>query len=123
MTSQYSILVADDDPSMRRLLVRVAQFVDPAATIVEAPTGAEALTALQLRSFNVVITDYHMPGASGLDVVMAAHTQSPTRPVIVVSAEEAVEAAVLAAGASVFVAKPFAVERFAAILRSLLPVS
>ena len=123
MTSQYSILVADDDPSMRRLLVRVAQFVDPNILVVEAPNGTEALSALQGRSFTVVITDYHMPGINGLDVVMAAHAQAPARPIIVVSAEEEVEPAVLAAGASVFIAKPFAVERFAAILRGFLTAS
>lgn len=123
VTSQYSILVADDDPSMRRLLVRVAQFVDPQIGVVEAVSGAEALAALQTQVFSIVMTDYHMPGMSGLDVVLAAHAQSPTRPIIVVSAQHDVEATVLAAGATLFIAKPFAVEQVAATLRSLLPAS
>jgi CheY-like chemotaxis protein len=123
VTSQYSILVADDDPSMRRLLVRVAQFVDPRIGVVEAESGAEALAALQQHAFSIVITDYHMPGMSGLDVVLAAHAQSPSRPIVVVSAQHEVEATVLAAGATLFIAKPFAVEQVAAMLRSLLPAS
>ncbi|MDP9310083.1 MAG: response regulator [Chloroflexota bacterium] len=120
MTSQHSILVADDDPSVRRLLVRVAQFVAPHMEVVEAQTGAEALTALQQHAFTVIITDYHMPGNTGLEIVLAAHAQSPTRPIIVVSAQHDVEAIVLAAGATLFIAKPFAVEHVAATLRSLL---
>ena len=106
---------------MRRLLVRIAQFVDPDIMTVEAANAPEALAALQLQHFTLVITDYHMPGLTGLDVVMAAHAQDPARPIIVVSAQESVEPAALAAGATAFVAKPFTVERFAALLRTLLP--
>ncbi len=121
MTSPYSILVADDDPGMRRLLVRIAQFVVPDVAVVEAATGAEALAALQQTQFTIVITDYHMPGSSGLDVVLAAHAQSPAPPVIVVSARAEVEPVVLAAGATMFFAKPFAVEPMTTALRALLP--
>jgi CheY-like chemotaxis protein len=123
VTSPYSILVADDDPGMRRLLVRIAQFVVPDVAVVEVPTGAEALAALQQTAFTIVITDYHMPGSSGLDVVIAAYAQSPGRPIIVVSARAEVEPIVLAAGATMFFAKPFAVEPMTAALRSLLPTA
>lgn len=123
VTSLYSILVADDDPGMRRLLVRIAQFVVPDAAVVEAATGSEALAALQQTQFTIVITDYHMPGPSGLDVVLAAYAQTPTRPIIVVSAQSEVEPVVLAAGATMFFAKPFAVEPLTAALRSLMPPS
>ena len=121
MTSQHFILVADDDPSVRRLLVRVARFVAPHMEVVEAQTGAEALAVLQQHAFTVIITDYHMPGNTGLDIVLAAHAQWPTLPIIVVSARPDVEAAVLAAGATLFIAKPFTVEQVAAALRLLLP--
>lgn len=106
---------------MRRLLSRIAQFVDPDIAVVEAANAAEALVALGQRPFSLVLTDYHMPGGTGLDVVLAAHAQDPERPIVVVSAQSSVEAAALAAGATMFVAKPFTVEALAALLRSLLP--
>ncbi len=113
-------LVPDDDPSIRRLLVRVAQFVDPRIAITEASSGPGALSALRHRCFKVVITDYHTPGLTGLEVVTAADMRSPTRPVIVVSGKKEVEPVVLAAVAVVFAAKPCVVDRFATMLRSFL---
>lgn len=68
--SATRILVAEDDESLRNLLVRyltsLGHTVDPAAD------GAAALEALGRARYDVVFTDVLMPGAGGLEVLRTA---------------------------------------------------
>lgn len=120
MTSSNYILIADDEQNIRTLLVRLIQNVAPDAALIQAKNGVEALSALQHYAFTLIITDYHMPGASALDILSAAQTQNPFVPVVVISARPQVEASVVAAGAIAFFAKPFEIEPFSALLHQLL---
>lgn len=120
MISSSHILIADDDQNIRMLLVRLIQNVAPNAVVVRAQNGVEALSALQHYAFALIITDYHMPGASALDILSSARAHDPSVPVVVISARPQVEASVLAAGATAFFAKPFEIEPFSALLQHLL---
>jgi DNA-binding NtrC family response regulator len=120
VTSPNYILIADDDQKMRSLLVRVVQNAALNVSVIQATNGTEALSALQQHSVGLVITDYHMPGASALDIIAAARAQNATTPVIVVSARSQVEASVRAAGATAFFAKPFEIGPLTMILRQVL---
>jgi YesN/AraC family two-component response regulator len=121
VTTLHYILVADDDAMIRRFLVRVVSKVAPHLQIIEATDGAQALNILQTTSLVAVITDYHMPSVTGLQIVETAHAQNPGLPVIVVSAHTEVAAAVLAAGATHFLSKPITIERLTAALHAILP--
>lgn len=73
MTSSAArILVAEDDESLRNLLVRfltsLGHTVDP------APDGTSAVDALRRTPYDLVFTDVLMPGAGGLEVLRAAKT-------------------------------------------------
>jgi DNA-binding NarL/FixJ family response regulator len=104
------ILVADDDPSFRKLIVRLLEFeghrVDQAA---DAP---EALARLSTELFDLLIADVHMPGNDGLAVL---HTQA-TVPVLIVTGDPTVETAIEALrGAAVdYLTKPIAPARLLA---------
>jgi CheY-like chemotaxis protein len=119
ISSDY-ILIADDAQNIRMMLVRLLQNLVPDAVVIQAKNGVEALSALQHYSFAIIITDYHMPGASALDILSAARSQNPSVPVIVISAQPKVEPSVHAAGATAFFAKPFEIEPLAELLRQLL---
>lgn len=121
MTPAPSILVADDDPTIRRVIVRVVQRVRPDAVVVDVSDGLHAIGAIQQTLFALVITDYHMPHASGLDVLAAARARDPAVPVIIISAHLHLEAPSVAAGASAFLAKPFTIDRLSALLRQYVP--
>jgi two-component system, NtrC family, nitrogen regulation response regulator NtrX len=121
VTPAPSILVADDDPTIRRVIVRVIQRVRPDAAIVDVSDGMQAIGAIGHTSFTLVITDYHMPRASGLDVLTAVMARSPAVPVVIVSAHLHLEPQVLAAGAVAFLAKPFTVEQLATLVRRYVP--
>lgn len=121
MTTHPPILVADDDDVVRQVVVQLLRRLVPGAQVVAVADGTQALAAIQHTGFGLVITDYHMPGASGLDVLLAARARDPAVPVIVASAQHYLEPSVLAAGATAFLPKPFTVEQLAALLRQLLP--
>ncbi len=102
------ILIADDDPLMRTLIAVSVSGMEGTDT-VEAADGAEALAVFERESFDLVITDWDMPGTSGLDVLKTIRAKGSEVPVIMVTAtaekEMVVEA--LVAGASDYIIKPF----------------
>ena len=122
MTPPHYILVADDDAMIRRFLVRVVNKVAPNLSIIEASDGSQALQVLQTTPLVAVVTDYHMPGVTGLQIVETAHAQNPALPVIVVSAHTDVAAEVLSAGATHFLSKPITIERLTAALQAVLTI-
>jgi CheY-like chemotaxis protein len=70
--------------------------------VSEAADGAKALEVLKTGSFDVVITDFSMPGASGLEVIDATLSGSPSTVVVTVSATADVGQDALRRGASAF---------------------
>jgi CheY-like chemotaxis protein len=108
------ILIADDSPTIRRLIRGNLPF--KGYEIVEAATGTEALDTIQREAgaLNLASLDLKMPGMDGLDVlaqVRAAEAATGAAgcglPVIILTAEEEGAERAHAAGASRFLLKPF----------------
>lgn len=80
-----TILIADDDSVMRRLLEHYLQHAG--YVVLSAINGAEALERVRAERVDVVITDLHMPIADGIDVCEFMRDTSPTSrvPVIMIS--------------------------------------
>jgi CheY-like chemotaxis protein len=78
------ILVADDESSVRELIVRALE--PTGAHVVEASGGDEAIQALQSMPFDLVIVDIVMARGSGRDVLEALATMPQPPRCIVVSA-------------------------------------
>ncbi len=117
----HTILVAEDEPAIRRLIVRRILTLYPTCTILEASDGQSALTLLTTPALSGVITDHMMPGGTGLAVLAAVRARSPDLPVIVISAHPTIGATALAHGATLFIAKPFTLEQLDAALLLLQP--
>src|SRR3989449_43082 len=100
-------LVVDDEPRLRRVLVRLLE--GEGFSCSEAGSGTEALELLQLEPVPLVISDLRMPQMDGVTLLREIIARWPTTAVIVVTAVAEVESAVacLQLGALDYVAKPF----------------
>jgi DNA-binding NtrC family response regulator len=101
------ILIVDDEEGMRRLLGRVLSR-DGYETVIVA-SAAEAMQQVLTDKFDLVITDIHMPGENGLDLLRELKAFDPSQNIIVITAYGTVESAVqaLRSGAYDYLTKPF----------------
>jgi DNA-binding NtrC family response regulator len=88
-------------------------------------SGATALTALDERGADVVVTDWKMPDMDGLAFMQAVHERRPSLPVILVTAHGSVPAAVAAMreGAFDYLTKPFDNDELRALVARALDLS
>ncbi len=111
MAERARILVADDEPNLRRVLT--AMLRRDGHEVIQANDGAEAIDMLGRDTpggdVDVVITDLRMPKHDGMDVLRHAAKTSPHVPVIMITAYGSVGQAVEAikAGAFDYIEKPF----------------
>ncbi len=116
------MLVVEDDPMVRRVVVRAAREIG--AAVESAEDGRAALGLLEQTRYDVVVTDLKMPVVSGLDVVRVARERHPGTALIVITGyvELEDEGAIRGAGA-VLLLKPFGSEQLAEALHSARALS
>ena len=106
-----TVLVVEDDPMVRHLVVRTLQRPD--LRILEADSGNAALARLDTRSLgqiHLLITDIVMPGATGVEVARRFRVRYPSLPVLFMSgyADELFAHKGVEELDGTFLAKPFA---------------
>ncbi|HEY9283058.1 MAG TPA: response regulator [Pyrinomonadaceae bacterium] len=118
-----SILIVDDSPTMRRMVTASLRTL-PGVSFREASSGLEAIERLALAPVDLMILDLNMPDMHGLEVLdfLRRHQAYSRLPVIVLTTrgDEASRADALAAGAAVYLTKPFAPRSLAAQAEALL---
>jgi two-component system OmpR family response regulator/two-component system response regulator TctD len=113
------ILLAEDDAVIADGLARALRKAGFAVDHVSS--GADADTALLGQSFDLVILDLGLPRMSGIDVLKRLRCRKNVVPVLILTAQDAVEDRVrgLDAGADDYMCKPFALPELAARVRAL----
>ncbi|MEO7862995.1 MAG: response regulator [Nitrospirales bacterium] len=81
-----SVLVVDDDLDLRYMLS--ARLVSAGYRVYGAANGWEGLEQLEKHSIDVVLTDYHMPGMNGFELLTVCRVKWPGIPVLVFSGEQ-----------------------------------
>jgi DNA-binding NtrC family response regulator len=101
------ILIADDEPSNRKILVQ--ELTHKGFAVDTAHSGVQALQRIESAPPDLVILDYMMPEMSGLDVLKELRKKGNDTPVILITAYGSVERAVevMKAGAYDFITRPF----------------
>lgn len=108
MTSKpATILIADDDDSLRRVLE--FQLQQAGYSVLTAENGSTAFQIFTRTNIDCLITDWRMPQMSGLELLLRANGLKSEVPVVVITAFGDVETAVSAmrSGAFDFITKPF----------------
>lgn len=118
-----NILIVDDSPTMRRMVTASLRGL-PAVSFGEAANGLEAIERVALWPVDLIILDLNMPDMHGLEVLnfLRRHQAYSGIPVIVLTTrgDEASRTDALAAGASLYMTKPFTPQGLAAQAQALL---
>jgi two-component system chemotaxis response regulator CheY len=119
-------LVVDDSPTMRRMVMASLREVCTGG-FAEAGSGLEAIEQLALGPVALMVLDLNMPDMHGLEVLkfVRGHHAFRSLPVIVLTTrgDEPSRAAALAAGATLYLTKPFAPHVLATQARALVEKS
>ena len=110
MDKDMKILIVDDFSTMRRIIKNLLRDLGFTNT-TEADDGLTALPMLQNGNFDFLVTDWNMPGMSGMDLLKAVRADERLKdmPILMVTAEAKRDQIVQAAQAGVngYVVKPF----------------
>jgi len=110
LNKNLKILIVDDYSTMRRIVKNLLHDLGYTNT-TEADDGRTAWPMLQTGDFEFVVTDWNMPGMTGIDLLRAIRGDArlATLPVLMVTAESQRDQIVEAAQAGVngYIIKPF----------------
>ncbi len=113
------VLVVEDDQTVGRFVSRGLEEQRYHVDLVAE--GNEGLERASSSSYDVIVLDLRLPGMSGVEVLRTLRDRGVTTPVLVLTAQDAVESKVqaLRTGADDYVTKPFAFEELLARVEAL----
>ncbi len=113
------VLVIEDDPTVGQFVKRGLE--EQRWGVDLCADGIEGERLARTQPYDLVVLDMRLPGRSGLEVLRNLRARGFERPVLVLTAQDAVDAKVetLRAGADDYVTKPFAFEELLARVEAL----
>lgn len=123
-STRSRILLVDDNADM---LSYVQRLLSPTYQVETVPNGQAALTAIQQRRPDLVLSDVMMPELNGFELLrqLRADDQTKTLPIILLSARAGEESRIegLAAGADDYLTKPFSARELLARIEATLKLA
>ncbi|MHC4955560.1 MAG: response regulator, partial [Planctomycetota bacterium] len=107
-------LLIVDDSTVARFLLKKALTELGHDVVAEAADGIQAIQLVAHNAYDLVVSDWNMPGLDGMDLIRALRQSERRRtPLVMVSSESYAASiqTVIAAGAQGFVTKPFALAK------------
>ncbi len=123
MTDAKTVLLIDDDESLRRVVEY--NLREDGYQVVTAVDGRSGLERFQESNVDLVLTDVRMPEMDGVELLTRIKTMQPDLPVIVLTAHGTIDSAVEAmkVGAFDYLTKPFSRDQLKASVRKALELS
>jgi CheY-like chemotaxis protein len=103
-TSVKTILLVDDDPSVREMIGRV--LAGECYHVLSAANGFEAIEVASANSIDLVLLDLNMPGKDGWDTFERITSENPNLAVVIITAKPDQLFTSLAAGVGALLEKP-----------------
>jgi CheY-like chemotaxis protein len=117
------ILLVEDDGGIAQVIKIGLQDLGMPYHLDHALTAEEGFDLWQRQSYDLVLTDYNLRGKNGLDLITQIKADNAVVPTVLVTAYDTPklrrEARLI--GIAEFVAKPFFVDQFTQLVRTLLP--
>ncbi len=121
--AKYNILVVDDSPTMRQLIVFALKRLRD-VSITEANDGVDGLKKISCAKFDLVLTDINMPVMDGLKLVSLIRGDATHKevPIIVITTEGGQEDKdrAMALGATSYITKPIQANSVLTVVKGLL---
>jgi two-component system, NtrC family, response regulator AtoC len=118
LVSSGEVLVVDDDPDIRELLVE--HLRSEGFRVAAAADGRAAISAVERSPghFSLILTDLQLPGADGLSVLRAAKRLNPGVHVVIITGYASLDSAIEAvrSGAYDYLTKPFSLGQLDVVL-------
>jgi two-component system chemotaxis response regulator CheY len=122
-TDRHRILIVEDSPTMRQLLVFALKRLK-GAEIVEAQDGMDGLRKVTSDHYDLALVDINMPVMDGLKLINLIRAEDSLKemPIVVITTEGAREdrERALALGANEYLTKPIQANRVLQIAKALL---
>jgi DNA-binding response OmpR family regulator len=114
-----TVMIVDDDRNTVRLLQTLLEL--DGFNVAVAPRGADVLPVAERFAPDIFLVDYHLSDMEGVEVIqqLRAHPSYAATPIIMASGMN-VESEALAAGANLFMVKPFDPGALAGIFNRLI---
>ncbi|WP_324664689.1 ATP-binding response regulator [Haloarcula sediminis] len=114
MDSSVRVLHVDDDPDFRELTARLLEREDDRVTVTTAASPAEGREHLQSGEFDCVVSDFDMPGESGIAFLETVRADYPDLPFILFTGKGSEEVAsdAISAGVTDYLQKAIGSEQY-----------
>ncbi len=119
-TNAYTILIADDEPNIRRVLE--AMFTKEGYTVLVAENGKKALDIASLHQIDLLLSDLIMPDSNGIELLQKVKLIHPQCSAVIITAYGSIKSAVEAMrlGAFNYLTKPFDIDEVRAVVKRAL---
>ncbi len=119
-TDAPKVLVAEDEKVLLLMMARLLQF--SGYKVYTCSDGLQALELVGKESFDLVVTDMMMPGATGMEVLRATRRRQPHTKVIIMTGTPSSETLLEAKreGAYAYLRKPFQLKHFLSVLKDAI---
>ena len=119
MGETLKILLVDDEDHLQEVLGLLLEL--DGHQVTTAFSGEQALEHAKEKKFDLVITDYKMPGMNGMDVVRSIKKENPDTSVVMITGypTEDTEKEAQKLGVDEYVAKPFHMDKMREIIRRI----
>ncbi|MGO1591556.1 MAG: response regulator transcription factor [Ancrocorticia sp.] len=119
-TSEATLLVVDDEPSIRELLSASLRFAG--FSVLTAADGNEALHHQSGSHVDLVVLDIMLPDMDGFEVLRRLRLRDPELPVLFLTARDDIKDKIqgLTVGGDDYITKPFSLEEVVARIRAVL---
>lgn len=118
------ILIVDDEPFLRRLLVDVIEMYDSSLKVIEAENGIEAVDIIKREFPQIVFLDIMMPRMNGFEVCRIVKKELSYDHVTIVmlsaKCQDSDKRQAIELGANGYITKPFTVKEITSKIREIL---
>ena len=123
--NRHRILIVEDSPTMRQLLVFALKRIK-GAELVEAQDGMDGLRKVTSDHFDLALVDINMPVMDGLKLISLIRGEENLKqmPIVVITTEGATEdrERALSLGADEYLTKPIQANRVLSVAKSMLKI-